>query len=334
MTNIEETVTTAKSQPIENNSYSIHVEDAYFLVIGFEVNKSRLTNPNFEEDMEKEKRQVEAEARKIEERNKYKRQLGEEIEEIPQFKMPSQNVYGYFPVGNDNPSDGTNFEMARHNALADPGHTFMYLVKNQNATVFLSVGPLISDPTRRAEYKEKLRKEGKNIPSDEAMKKMFEDSPIGEAIYTQSKRMIGRGTPDYHIPEKSFLFKKKISQKEYELLYTKIIEVRNKILSGDEYYRVFGNNTCAEVVRHDVIGHIIPDLPWGRSTEIVPAIYAINPYAFYEQMKKYANRTEYIREFVIEKKDKDTTEKFWNDFIVAIRSGENPRDILLPTEDK
>lgn len=333
MTNIEETVTTAKSQPIENNSYSIHVEDAYFLVIGFEVNKSRLTNPNFEEDMAREKREIEEKAKEIEEMNKERQRLGKELEDVPQFKMPSKNVYRHYPVEDDYHSD-INIENASHNALADPGHTFMYLVKNQNATVFLSVGPLVSDSTRLAEYKEKLRKEGKNIPSDEAMKNMFEDAPIGEAIYTQSKRMIGRGTPDYHIPEKSFLFKKKISQKEYELLYTKIIEVRNKILSGDEYYRVFGNNTCAEVVRHDVIGHIIPDLPWGRSTEIVPAIYAINPYAFYEQMKKYANRTEYIREFVIDKGNKDSTEDFWERFIVAIRSGENPRDILLPTEDK
>ncbi len=51
-------------------------------------------------------------------------------------------------------------------------------------------------------------------------------------------------------------------------------------------------------------------------------------------MREYASRTRLIREFVIEKRDKDTTEKFWNDFIVAIRSGENPRDILLPTEKK
>lgn len=161
------------------------------------------------------------------------------------------------------------------------------------------------------------------------MKKMFEDAPIGEAIYTQSKRMIGRGTPDYHIPEKSFLFKKKISQKEYELLYTKIIEVRNKILSGDEYYRVFGNNTCAEVVRHDVIGHIIPDLPWGRSTEIVPAIYAINPYAFYEQMREYASRTRLIREFVIEKENTEETERFWKNFIDDINQDKKPIDVIL-----
>lgn len=333
MTDIAEIVTTAKSQPIENNSYSIHVEDAYFLVIGFEVNKSPLTNPNFEEDMEREKREIEEKAKEIKEINKERQQLGEKLEDVPQFKMPSKNVYRHYPVEDDHHSD-IKTEIASHNALADPGHTFMYLVKNQNATVFLSVGPLISDSTRQAEYKEKLRKEGKNIPSDEAMKKIFEDDPIGEAIYTQSKRMIGRGTPDYHIPEKSFLFKKKISQKEYELLYTKTIEVRNKILSGDEYYRIFGNNTCAEVVRHDVIGNIIPDLPWGRSTEIASAIYAINPYAFYEQMREYASRTRLIREFVIEKRDKDTTKRFWNDFIVAIRSGENPRDILLPTEKK
>lgn len=46
-------ITKSKTQPIENNSYTIHAEDAYFLVLGFEVNKSPLTNPNFEEEMNK-----------------------------------------------------------------------------------------------------------------------------------------------------------------------------------------------------------------------------------------------------------------------------------------
>ena len=51
-------------------------------------------------------------------------------------------------------------------------------------------------------------------------------------------------------------------------------------------------------------------------------------------MREYASRTRLIREFVIDKGNKDSTEDFWDRFIVAIRSGENPRDILLPTEKK
>ncbi|PJG84837.1 hypothetical protein, partial [Conservatibacter flavescens] len=61
---------------------------------------------------------------------------------------------------------------------------------------------------------------------------------------------------------------------------------RAEIISGSKYYNVIFNNTCAEEVRNDVIGDAIPDLPYGASRAVSELIYAINPYVFYDQMKR------------------------------------------------
>ncbi|PJG84294.1 hypothetical protein [Conservatibacter flavescens] len=137
---------------------------------------------------------------------------------------------------------------------------------------------------------------------------------------------------DYRIPEKTFLFKKKISEEAYHQIKAQAEKNRTEIISGSKYYNVIFNNTCAEEVRNDVIGDAIPDLPYGRSRAVLTAVEAINPYAFYDQMKQYAAKTRYIGEFVVDKGDEETTEDFWRKFMDDIRAGENPRDVLLPEE--
>lgn len=67
-------------------------------------------------------------------------------------------------------------------------------------------------------------------------------------------------------------------------------------------------------MRYDAIGNALPHLPWGRSAAVIGHIHAINPYAFYEQMKAFKNHYPYIREYQI-----DDMEDKWNKFIVAIR---------------
>ncbi|PJG84362.1 hypothetical protein, partial [Conservatibacter flavescens] len=287
-------ITTGIAEPIENNSYTIHVEDAYFLVLGFEVNKSPLTNPNFEEDMKKKQIEIKRKAKQIEETNKREGRS----DPIPTFDMP-KGVYSSVTFVDDHDSNITA-ETMFHRAQEDPGHTFMYLVKGERATTFFSFGPLVSDPHRLEEYIES------QPPPDPISiyiqtsavvpyrpQDMFKGINMGEA-----NRIRGLGTPDYRIPEKTFLFKKKISEEAYHQIKAQAEKNRAEIISGSKYYNVILNNTCAEEVRNDVIGDAIPDLPYGRSRAVLTAVEAINPYAFYDQMKQYAAKTRYIGEFV------------------------------------
>lgn len=296
---MERKVTTGMPGRLEDNTFTEHIEDAYFLVLGFEVNGSPLTNPDFEQDMK------------------------------DQNKEPS-SAYYEMEVGDDYPGGEGEVTIPMHNATSDPGHTFMYLVRNQRATLFLSLGPLVSDMERFEEFRQ-----AQHFPSQAEINKMIENFPatrLGQTIGHQTGRAYGRGTSDYHIPEKSFLFKLKISEQQYNELYRNVEKVKADIETGEKYYNIFDNHTCAKVVRYDAIGRTIPDLPWGRSLETLSTIYAINPYAFYDQMTEYKKKTKYIMEFVIGKDEKD-----WNNFIVKIRDGyqekraakDMPKDIIL-----
>ncbi|MFZ7231140.1 hypothetical protein ACLSZN_10450 [Avibacterium avium] len=298
-------ITKSKTQPIENNSYTIHAEDAYFLVLGFEINKSPLTNPDFEEEMKQNQ----------EEDNK-----------------PQRSAYKKSSIEDDVVGD-IGQEIPFHNALTDPGHTFMYLVKNLNATIFLSVGPLVNDAERLDEYRK-----AHQLPDEEQINQILAKQPIAQSGYKighNISRAYGRGTSDYRIPEKTFLFKLKITEKQYEAIYKNVERIKKEIEQGERYYNIFDNHTCAKVVRDDAIGNILPDLPWGRSAEVSGLIQAINPYAFYEQMLEYKKKVRFIREFVIDMADK--TEDEWSNFIEEIRNGNHkklisskmPKDIIL-----
>ncbi|MCW9718661.1 hypothetical protein [Avibacterium sp. 21-599] len=291
-------ITKTKTQPIENNSYTIHAEDAYFLVLGFEVNKSPLTNLNFEEEMNKNE--------------------GDD-------NQPQQSAYQRIPLEDD--WGDIEIDMPVHQVLTDPGHAFMYLTKNLNATIFLSVGPLANDAERLAEYRKKHQ-----LPNQEQINQMLDPYPAAQVGYELGKdfnRAYGIATADYRISEKVTLFQLKITEAQYEAIYKNVVRIRNVIEQREQYYNIANNYTCAKVVRDDAIGNILPDLPWGRSAVMTGHIQAINPYAFYDQMQEYEAQNELIGRKVIDKGSKDDTELFWNKFIKAIRDKKQPRDVFL-----
>ncbi|MBN6073986.1 hypothetical protein HYE60_01710 [Aggregatibacter actinomycetemcomitans] len=279
---IERKSTIGRAEKIENNSFTVHYEDRHHIIIGFEVNKSTLTNPDYDEK--------------------------KQAYEISDF--------GY--------DEELNMTMPIHHTLSDPGHTFMYLAKNDMATIFLSLGPLVNDQLRLQEYREK-----QGMPSQQEIHDMIGGNPAAQFGYElggQLGRMHGRGTPDYHIPERTFLFRILISENYYNRLYTRVEKVRADVLSGKENYSIFDNNTCAKAVRYDAIGDVLPGLPWGRSAAVLHQIQAINPYAFYDQMKEFKKVHKHMEEYEIAKTD--SSEDEWDKFIIKIRDSGEAMDII------
>ncbi|MBN6077703.1 hypothetical protein HYE59_09205 [Aggregatibacter actinomycetemcomitans] len=280
---IERKSTIGRAERIENNSFTVHYEDRHHIIIGFEVNKSTLTNPSYDEKTQ--------------------------AYEISDFGYDEQ--FG--------------ISLPLHHTLFDPGHTFMYLAKNDMATIFLSLGPLVNDQLRLQEYREK-----QGMPSQQEIHDMIGGNPAAQFGYElggQLGRMHGRDTPDYRITERTFLFRILISETYYNRLYARVEKVRSEVLSGKENYSIFDNNTCAKAVRFDAIGDVLPGLPWGRSAAVLHQIQAINPYAFYDQMKEFKKVHKHMLEYEI----KDN-EKAWDDFIISVRNhGKNNsvRDIIL-----
>lgn len=138
-----------------------------------------------------------------------------------------------------------------HFVLEDPGHTFMYLTKNRNITFFYSLGPLYNDATRRA---------------------------------------YGTGTPEYHITGRTRLFRFNLKESQYEKMLAKGKEYRADVLSGERYYNIFHNFTCARSAR-DIIAAGWPSVPAGTSFigKGIVMDDVVNPYAFYEDIhKRYA----------------------------------------------
>lgn len=196
-------VTTGRAQRKELRSSTVHIEDDFALVIGFEVE-------GFEQ---------------------YFRTL----------KTFWNNTFNV------------------HYVLDNPGHTFMYLSKNNRVTHFFSLGPEASNHGNEGTTKE---------------------------------RMHGKGTPDYWISDETRLFRFYLNESEYEILANKIDERRKLIENGDEYYRVIDNHTCASAV-HDIIKTVWKDIPAGESRiaygdktglEFSPPINVVNPYAFYHDL--------------------------------------------------
>lgn len=139
-----------------------------------------------------------------------------------------------------------------HYVLEDPGHTFMYLTKNLKITFFYSLGPLYHDATRRA---------------------------------------YGTGTPEYHIPGRTRLFRFNLKESQYEKMLAKGKEYRADVLAGKRYYNIFHNFTCARSAR-DIIAAGWPSVPEGTSFigKVIVMDDVVNPYAFYEDIhKKYAD---------------------------------------------
>lgn len=99
------------------------------------------------------------------------------------------------------------------------------------------------------------------------------------------KSIFRQGTPDYHLRDKTHLFRIPISYPQYISImdYTNI--ARERIISGDKYYNIFNNYTCASSTK-EILDKIIPKkIPYGRGHIAVYYIDipfdAIHPYAWY-----------------------------------------------------
>ena len=257
------------AKPIEENSYTEHIEDLHYVVIGFEVNHPE--------------------------------------------------VYEKLILTDDHDSS-IEVEMPVHQVASDPGHTFMYLVKRQNATIFFSLGPMANDSLRLEEY----RREN-NMHLQEEIERMIGTNPqatLGYELGNTLQRAYGKGTPDYHIPEATKLFKLVIREEQYNELYQKMEIMREEVKNGKRYYNIFNNFTCASAVR-EILGDTIPNLPQGRSAVLVGSIHAINPYAFYEDMEKFVQG-----KLVSRKYELGENEKLWNVFLETIRRKKKHIDLI------
>lgn len=131
-----------------------------------------------------------------------------------------------------------------------------------------------------------------------------------------------KGTPDYHIPEATKLFKLVIREEQYNELYQKIERMREDVKKGTRYYNIFNNFTCASAVR-EILGDTIPNLPEGKSAVLVGHIRAINPYAFYEDMEKFVQGKLVSRKYELGER-----EDIWNNFLTEIRENSKPIDLI------
>ncbi|PJG84209.1 hypothetical protein, partial [Conservatibacter flavescens] len=254
--------TISKTQKIELNSSSVHIQDRYYLVIGFEVNKPEVYNELILED---------------------------------------------------DYDSSVKITVNMHDVLSDPGHAFMYLVKNKSATIFFSLGPIINDSERLLEINTEQR-----VPT-KVVNALFRHNPIATTLAyvaaNAKQRMYGRGTSDYRIPEKTKLFKFPIKQEQYSQLYERTRQYKNDIENGVKFYNITNNFTCASVVR-EIIGTTIPDFPWGRSAVLIGHIRAINPYALYQDVVTYASDRGISEVEISESVD------IWDQFITDIRNNQ------------
>ncbi|WP_145963959.1 hypothetical protein [Chromobacterium phragmitis] len=136
-----------------------------------------------------------------------------------------------------------------HHVLEDPGHTFMYLTKNLKITFFYSLGPQPGASTMQRAY--------------------------------------GKGTPEYHIPGKTRLYRLIINESQYEKMLAKGKAYRADVLAGDRNYNILLNFTCARSAR-DIIAVGWSGVPKGESLVGKSATLSfdevVNPYAFYEDI--------------------------------------------------
>lgn len=178
---------------------------------------------------------------------------------------------------------------------------------------------MINDPLRQEEYRAE-----NNLYSQEEIERPIKapSAMLGYELGNTSQRAYGKGTPDYHIPEATKLFKLVIREEQYNEFYQKIEIIRKAVKNGSRYYNIFNNFTCASAVR-EILGDTIPNLPEGKSAVLVGHIRAVNPYAFYEDMEKFVQGKLVSRKYELGER-----EGIWNRFLMAIRDNEEPTDLI------
>lgn len=177
-----------------------------------------------------------------------------------------------------------------HFVLENAGHTFMYLTKNKKITIFFSLGPKHSNDLQRA---------------------------------------YGEGVADYHITEKVRLFRFTINQDAYNRMFKKAKQYRTDVATGESYYNILKNHTCAAASR-EIIKEGWSSVPLGKSyvslsmtdNVAVGMPFVVNPYAFYEDMlNEHGN--------ALCKLPVPANEKFWGNIMIKVSKGENVDDPSL-----
>ena len=180
------------------------------------------------------------------------------------------------------PGVSTIIEDTLNFGVEDVGHTFFYIVKNNVIQQFFSFGPI-----------------GKKI-----------------------KRAYGKGTPDYHLPDETRLFKIPISSFNYDEIMRYTQEAREAIVSGDDYYNIFNNYTCASSTK-EILDKVIPEkLPNGRGSVAalnvrLPA-NVTHPYAWYLGF--------FNSEWMKTEKVLPADEKGWEHIMEKCRTEDKPQD--------
>lgn len=157
----------------------------------------------------------------------------------------------------------------------DYGHAFFYVVKNHVVTRFFSFGPTGAGKVGWFD-------QGNIIsPNKYDTGAMFKDG------YQNARP----GTPDYGISERVKAFKIPLTLKQGRLLETETDAVRARIISKQQKYTAYMNDTCAETAR-DILGEAGIATPSGsgavKHSDMInwPVAYVVNPYMWYHNFKK------------------------------------------------
>ncbi|WP_445116370.1 hypothetical protein [Acinetobacter sp. WZC-1] len=149
----------------------------------------------------------------------------------------------------------------------DYGHAFFYVTKNDIVEVFFSFGP-------------------KGAGKDGWFNQGNSQSPNGwntGAVVKNGYASSRPGTPDYGISEKTTLYRMLVSEKIAKKIIEETNKVRTEIVSGDQKYTAWVNDTCAETA-YDILVNYISNLPKGVGAvkqSGAPVLKVINPYMWH-----------------------------------------------------
>jgi hypothetical protein len=152
-----------------------------------------------------------------------------------------------------------------HNLDVDYGHAFFYSAKNAIVTQMFSFGPI---------------GQGKVGWLDSGT---TTGAPVKDG-YADARQ----GTPDYVLSEDIRIFKIELNAGEAERVMAETKLMREKIVSGEQKYTAWVNDTCAETAKQ-VLENAKIKTPSGSgsvSKGDLTIAYAVNPYRWHENFVK------------------------------------------------
>ena len=153
----------------------------------------------------------------------------------------------------------------------DYGHAYFYVSKNDVVEAFFSFGP--SQLGKVGWFNQ-----GRTYP-------IANTGAVVKGGYANSRQ----GTPDYPIGEKSHLYRMTVKSETGKKIVDETNKIRQEIISGDQKYTAWVNDTCAETA-YDILEKFISNLPEGsghvQQSSITPSFTVINPYMWHHNFKK------------------------------------------------